>query len=382
MSKRQVKSREKQRRHQRAAKPSKRQVAAGAGLALGAALDVPAQAQATDFTVSNLGDTGSGSLRQAAIDAAANPGHDRILFASGLSGEIDLTSGEVYLQDVEVVGPGPATLTVKQTSGSDRVFYAPPVTGGVVSLSGLTVTGGNATSNGGGIFADQQDLQPLEHGDHRQPDDPRRRWRGSIPGRRHGQGLNDHRQSGRPGRRDLLLRRPLEQQFRQQRQRLADPEHRDQRKPCHGLRGGGAKFYRAAAPTDIINSTISGNTAATSGGGLNFYKTADTNLIGDTISGNVSNGDNSYNGGGGVFLYGFNSSRVGNHPTGHAMKVTIANTTLRQRQQRRGGRRRRSCLPSTWTARCRSTARRSRATRRRCRRRPQLLPAGDQFSAR
>src|SRR5207244_1495759 len=149
MSKRQVNSREKQRRHQGAAKPSKGQVAAGAGLALGAALGVPAQAQANDFTVTNFQDAGAGSLRQAALDATANPGHDRILFASGLSGEIDLNTGEVALNDVDVVGPGAAALTVKQTTANARVFYAGSVPGGVVSLSGLTVTGGNVSPGKG-----------------------------------------------------------------------------------------------------------------------------------------------------------------------------------------------------------------------------------------
>ena len=328
MSKRQVKSREKQRRHQHAAKPTKGQVAAGAGLALGAALGVPAQAQANDFTVTNLGDTGLGSLRQAAIDAAGNPGHDRILFASGLSGEIDLTSGEVYLQDVDVVGPGPAALTVNQTTANSRVFYAGPVPGGVVSLSGLTVTGGNVSGKGGGIFAYKQDLnlsnmvitgnQTTNRG-------------GGVALYQGGATIKDSTITGNKGSQGggmFLYGGGWTTYTANNGSGWTIANTVVSGNQATSGRGGGIKFYRAAAPTDIINSTISGNTATSAGGGLNFYKTADTNLIGDTISGNTSAVGFSSGGGGGVFFYGLDTTSAGAHGTGHPMKVAIANTTI------------------------------------------------------
>ena len=49
------------------------------------------------FTVLNLADSGTGSLRQAVLDADAAPGQNDIVFAAGLSGTITLTSGELDL---------------------------------------------------------------------------------------------------------------------------------------------------------------------------------------------------------------------------------------------------------------------------------------------
>lgn len=59
------------------------------GLALAAGLGgSTGVAHATDYTVDNSNDTGTGSLRQALLDSEAHAGADRILFASTLSGTI------------------------------------------------------------------------------------------------------------------------------------------------------------------------------------------------------------------------------------------------------------------------------------------------------
>src|SRR5687768_17008647 len=71
-------------------------VRAGLGaIALMAALAFAATAPAADFTVSNTSDTGSGSLRQAIVDANGTPGADRIVFniVPGGSQTITLASG-------------------------------------------------------------------------------------------------------------------------------------------------------------------------------------------------------------------------------------------------------------------------------------------------
>lgn len=96
------------------------------------------------FTVTNLNDSGAGSLRQAILDANANPGYDLITFAldsSGLaagpgasvdlysatvtsnsSNTITLTSGQLEITDsVAINGPGSNLLTVNG-GGSNRVF--------------------------------------------------------------------------------------------------------------------------------------------------------------------------------------------------------------------------------------------------------------------
>src|SRR4051812_6577269 len=58
------------------------------------------------FTVLNLNDSGSGSLRQAVLDANANPG-STIDFAPKLHGTITLTSGELSIASgVTIDGPG------------------------------------------------------------------------------------------------------------------------------------------------------------------------------------------------------------------------------------------------------------------------------------
>src|SRR5437870_4605068 len=49
------------------------------------------------FTVTNLADSGTGSLRAAITAANANPGPDTIQFAHGLHGTIGLTSGQLSI---------------------------------------------------------------------------------------------------------------------------------------------------------------------------------------------------------------------------------------------------------------------------------------------
>src|SRR5262245_48286455 len=59
------------------------------------------------FTVLNLADSGEGSLRQAVLDANAQPGADTTAFADGLNGTIPLTSGQLSITDALTIdGPG------------------------------------------------------------------------------------------------------------------------------------------------------------------------------------------------------------------------------------------------------------------------------------
>src|SRR5262245_36428232 len=104
------------------------------------------------YTVTNLNDSGAGSLRQAVLDANAHPGPDVINFASGLSGTITLTSGQLMIfGSVSINGPG-SGLTVSGNDAS-RVFSisAPPLFGRPVSISGLEITHGKA-GQGAGIL--------------------------------------------------------------------------------------------------------------------------------------------------------------------------------------------------------------------------------------
>ena len=101
------------------------------------------------FTVINLADRGTGSLRQAIVDSNVNLGSDIIQFSSGVNGTITLTSGELAITDaVDVQGPGASVLAISGNNSS-RVFY---VTANA-TISGLTISGGNS-DNGGGIYND------------------------------------------------------------------------------------------------------------------------------------------------------------------------------------------------------------------------------------
>jgi parallel beta helix pectate lyase-like protein len=98
----------------------------------------------TTFVVNNLNDSGPGSLRQAVIDANANPGADAIAF--NVTGTITLTSGTLVISDaVNILGPSPASLTV---NGSNAIRVFEISAGATAMLSGMTIT----ASNGIGVL--------------------------------------------------------------------------------------------------------------------------------------------------------------------------------------------------------------------------------------
>ena len=100
------------------------------------------------YTVSNLADSGPGSLRQAVLDANAHHGTDRIVFAARLRGTIALTSGELNITDANltVIGPGAGRLAV---SGSDHSRVLAIAAGVATEVDGLTIAHGLATEGGG-----------------------------------------------------------------------------------------------------------------------------------------------------------------------------------------------------------------------------------------
>jgi hypothetical protein len=119
-------------------------------LALAIALHQADRSVAGTFTVSNLADSGEGSLRQAVLDANALPGADAIVFADELQGTIALTGGQLSITDhLTIDGPGAGLLAVSGNHQS-RVFN---VSGGaVVGIDDLTITGGQAVGDGGCIL--------------------------------------------------------------------------------------------------------------------------------------------------------------------------------------------------------------------------------------
>ena len=104
------------------------------------ALSGVAPASAATYTVVNTADSGSGSLRQAILDANAASGADTIVFGADVTGAIWLTSGELAIaDDLTITGPGPLSLAIAATGS--RVFF---VSGGKTAhISGLTLGGIN-----------------------------------------------------------------------------------------------------------------------------------------------------------------------------------------------------------------------------------------------
>ena len=109
---------------------------------------VPAVTRAASFTVTNLNDSGPGSLRQALADAKASAGYDTITFAADLTGTITLTSQVFIDSNVTIQGPGADTLTISG-GNTTRVFS---VSAGITAtIDGLTISNGNY-DNGGSIL--------------------------------------------------------------------------------------------------------------------------------------------------------------------------------------------------------------------------------------
>jgi hypothetical protein len=115
-------------------------------------------AQAQTYPVTNLNDTGPGSLRDA-IDQASNlhssTGADVITFQSGLSGAIHLASPLPPIFDdngLDIVGPGARVLTldasgIPSTSSGPVISQDAPLT-----ISGLAMDNAHSNSYGGGFI--------------------------------------------------------------------------------------------------------------------------------------------------------------------------------------------------------------------------------------
>jgi hypothetical protein len=181
--------------------------------------------QAATITVTNTNDSGAGSLRQAIADAVNG---DTIDF--GVTGTITLTTGELLVnKGISINGPGSDHLTVDGNHASG-VFQVQLDGGGAATIAGLTITNGNANW-GGGIFSESSMLT-----------------------------VNNCNISGNS---------------------------------APGTFGQGGGIFNDVAFSngmlEILNSTISGNSAGDNGGGIYNYggsNTATLKVVNSTLSGN------------------------------------------------------------------------------------------------
>lgn len=105
---------------------------------------------ANTYTVTNLNDSGTGSLRAAIASATSSNNDDTINFTSGLTGTITLASSTLAITtSLAITGPGASSLAI---SGGNS-FEVFSIGGGItVNISGLTIQNGSSGStNGGGI---------------------------------------------------------------------------------------------------------------------------------------------------------------------------------------------------------------------------------------
>ena len=193
-----------------------------------------------DSDLSNLSDL---SLREAIEIANRTPGLDTIVFAPGLSGmTFYLTLGQLtVLDDLKIVGLG-ASQTIIDAQQQSRVIDIPQ-SGGDLTLTGLTVTGGKTSTNqdhGGGI---------------------RMRWAGTLT-------LNQSIVSGNS---------------------------------TVGNNSYGGGIYAFGGSVIAVNSLISGNSTIGSGsdGGAIFSRNSAISLTNSTLAGNTTSGFHS----GGAAMY-------------------------------------------------------------------------------
>ena len=219
------------------------------------------------------------SLRYAIASADAFPGHaitfDPTVFASAQT--ISLTLGQLELSDTtgtETI-TGPAAGVTVSGGGQSRVFQVDlNVT---ASLSGLTITGGNATGNGGGLL--NEGTTTLTNCT----------VSGNSASAGSGGGLaNDV---------TIMLTN------------CTVSGNSD------SINGGGV-FNQGTAT--LTNCTVSGNTAASNGGGLATYFGGTTTATNTTVSGNSAVN------GGGVYTSGFYQAGSNYYGTTNLTNCTVS----------------------------------------------------------
>ncbi|HVJ81840.1 MAG TPA: DUF4214 domain-containing protein [Planctomycetia bacterium] len=261
------------------------------------------------FDVTNLDDSGAGSLRDAVGDANASAGADVVTFDAGLSGTIVLTSGEIEIYDgpIEIQGLGASVLTVDADDDS-RIFRVYDESDTVIS--GLTLTGGNTGGDGGAILSNSSltlidtivtDNRAGENGGGIALEPAFYFGNASAGERATASSRGQVTQNAASGTIAVTL------QDSQVTFNAADGEG-------GGIFAAGRNFYYgeggdfyALVNVNVQRSEVSFNAAGRNGGGIFGYQVADFSVEDSLISGNSCDGaggeEVEYGGGGGIFLY-------------------------------------------------------------------------------
>ena len=268
-------------------------------------------AAAATFEVTNTADSGAGSLRDAVGQANAAGTDDVITFAPSVTGTITLTSGQLYVHNgggLEIQGPGADQLTISGNNASRVVYTYSSAAGVPLLISGLTLTGGNATFGGAVVNLDQHlTIRDSVLSGNAASTDGGAVWSDGFNSSLTIEGTEI---SGNTASSDGGGIYNEDTTVGGQKIRISDSVIENNTAADDG---GGIYLYDPDGDTLIEDTTISGNSAGDLGGGIYLY---DTDANGAFEIDNSTVSDNSAGNGGGIYLYG---------PDG---PTTIENTTI------------------------------------------------------
>ncbi len=204
------------------------------------------------FTVSSTADAGTGSLRQAIIDANSAVGADVINFATATNGtEFDLTTGQMTISETVTINGNGAGNTIIDAQQNSRIFDISS-TAGNVTINKLTLKNGRTTGN-------NPDSSTTTHSG------------GAIRSASSGT--------------------------------LTISGSALTANSTTGSRAEGGAIRNQSGPIVILDSTLDGNSTAgtNAGGGAIFSRGGSVSIGRSTLSGNSTAGDTS--GGGAIFSY-------------------------------------------------------------------------------